>query len=196
MNTLLTSPESRLHLLANLLAFGSARIPSANAATLDMYLHFLTALMDSLPAGCLEPKNANAKKQAGNWAEDSASASDSSSDGFRSTHRARTGNRRQHPDLFALDPKTQLRLQTLWSSGHVSSLLTATSRHPKARSRIFSFFISLCAVWPTKRDRLMSSLNGGGAGFGLIKEVYRGWVRSSPIGKEEDAKQAVEIFTS
>jgi hypothetical protein len=41
----------------------------------------------------------------------------------------------------------------------------------------------------------MSTLNGGGAGFGLIKEVYRGWVRSSPLGKEEDAKQAVEIFT-
>lgn len=46
----------------------------------------------------------------------------------------------------------------------------------------------------------MSFVIGGGGtagsnGAGLIREVWRGFVRGSRLGKEEDAKKAVDIFT-
>lgn len=181
------SKEARVHLLANLLAFGPARIPSASAPTLNMYLKLLTLLMDSLPPGSLEA--ANEAKQS--WVEEESSDSDDDDAVPRGVAKQAVAPK----DVLALEPKTLLRLQTLWSPAHLNALLAATTRHPTARASIFGFLISLWTVWPRKKERVMSTVIGGG-GLGLTKEVYRGWVRSSPLGKEEDPKKSVEILTS
>ena len=80
--------------------------------------------------------------------------------------------------------------------------MQATRRHPKVRDKMFSFLISLWLVWPNKKEKVLTTLHSGTGSSGalingsfLTKEVWRGWVRSSAVGKEEDPKQAVEMLT-
>ena len=182
----------RTHLLANLLAFGPPRLPSAPAPTLDMYLIFLSTLMDSLPIGCLEPTSH--ARQSTSWIDDPSSSS-SDDDRPDAEMMARKPFRTPivHPSL---DSKTQTRLHTLHSPAHITAILSATRRHPQARARVFNFMTSLWVVWPARRDRVMSAIIGGGAGAGLVREVWREYVRGSSVGKEEDARRAIEAFTS
>jgi ubiquitin-protein ligase E3 C len=191
VGSLATSQLFRTHLLANLLAFGPPRLPNAFAPTLDMYLTFLSALMDSLPTGCLEP--ISHIKQSTSWTEDPSSSDDDDTPHVNTMTRKPSEASTVHPPL---DSKTQARLHTLHSPAHIMAILLATQRHPQARSRVFKFMTSLWAVWPARRDRVVSAVIGGGPGAGLVREVWRGHVRGSSLGKEEDAKRAVEAFTS
>jgi len=190
--SLATAQLSRTHLLANLLAFGAPRLPNVSASTLDMYLNSLSTLMDSLPIGCLEPTSN--VRQSTSWTEDPPSSSDEDSSPHADmVARKPSKSSAVHPPL---DAKTQTRLNTLHSPAHVMTILSATRRHPQARPRVFKFMTSLWAVWPGRRDRVMSAIIGGDAGAGLVREVWREYVRGSSVGKEEDAKRAIEAFTS
>ena len=191
VGSLATSQLFRTHLLANLLAFGPPRLPNALAPTLDMYLNFLSALMDSLPPGCLEPTSR--LQQLTSWTEDPSSDDDDDNPHANTMARNHSKASAVHPPL---DSKTQTRLHTLHSPAHIMAILSATQRHPQARSSVFKFMTSLWTVWPARRDRVMSAIIGGGAGAGLVREVWRGHVRGSSLGKEEDAKRAIEAFTS
>ncbi|KAF8322685.1 HECT-domain-containing protein [Clavulina sp. PMI_390] len=187
----LNSHLARVNLLANLLIFASARLPKASAQTLNMYLKLLTLLMDSLPIGCLEA--AKAADAQGSWT--TADSSDSDSDG---PGPSRPAARKAGPSHPVLDTKTYTRLNTLHAPTHINTLLTRTERHVQTRVPLFNFMNSLWIVWPSKRDRVMSTVlnvGGGSGGSRLIKEVWREHIRRSRLGKEEDPKVAVEMFT-
>jgi ubiquitin-protein ligase E3 C len=181
----ITSLDARIHLLANLLAFIPVRIPKFNAAEVDGYLSLCTTILDSLPIGSLENNTVNALPIWQQIQEDVDS--DAETSGVPHTSRP--------AKAAALDGKTQSRLQTLHQHAYINTLLTATSRHSTTRPRLFSYMISLWTVWPSRKERILNSLVAGNAGFGLIKEVWRGWIRRSSLGKEEDPGKAIEILT-
>ncbi len=190
----------RVHLIANLLAFGPPRIPNASSPTLNMYLSFLIALMDSLPPGCFDSPAGSVS--AGNHVVTTPSWLDDSSDSGNEYHPTIRAASSAGVHSLQLDSKTMMRLQTLYSSTHLSVLMQATQRHPKVRERIFGFFMSLWLVWPNKKDKVLATLHSGAGSSGapingifLMKEVWRGWVRSSAVGKEEDPKQAIQMLT-
>ena len=88
--------------------------------------------------------------------------------------------------LPRVDAKTSARLQTLPSATHLSALLNAAFRPSNLESRaaLFVWLEALGVVWPDKRERIMTAvLAWGGGGAGVVRELYRGWVRGGPLGK-------------
>lgn len=179
-----TSIEGRIHLLANLLAFTTPRYRILPASALDTYLHILTSLLNSIPINCLHPPTPGQKSSTTSWAP-----SDSDSDDEDSTIRVTavsTFTPPPPPVLPPLDARTVKRLQTLSDPTHINALLTATISHPSTRLNLVSFFLALNTVSPANRDKVLSTVlvyTGGG----LVRELYRGYVRGSPLGKDDNA---------
>jgi ubiquitin-protein ligase E3 C len=168
--------EAKVHLLANLAAFVPPKYPSLPAASLTTLLHLMARIMTTLPTGALEPP-----LSVSNGKQVKISESDSDSDQDDLTHVSASVNRVPLPQL---DERTLKRLQTLPSTTHISSLIRATQSHSSSRIALCDFFFSLCTVWPSRADSVLStvvvSTNGG-----LVRELYRGYVRSSPLGGDD-----------
>ncbi|KAK0506657.1 HECT-domain-containing protein [Armillaria luteobubalina] len=160
--------ESKVNLIANLLAFTPPARYSVLTAVLPSYLSLLTAVFNSLPVNALDPPAANTSS----WSLEDSDDEDN------------------HPlvsvvtdfnaaPLPTLDPRTIKRLQTLHSPAHLSSIIA------NCRSSIIPFILSLTSVWPAKRDGVLTAvLMSTGSGF--LRELYRNRVRSLPIGKDEN----------
>lgn len=165
-NLLSISIESKVHLLANLLMFTPPRYPILPAPALKTYLALLTAIFNDIPPGGLEPPTAQKDTS---WNVDSDSESE------------------QHmlPAVASipLDPKTFNRLATLSKNTHIASLLKALHG---ASLEISTFILGLTGVMPKAKDSIITTVlvHSGGA---MIKELYRGYVRASPLGKEPNS---------
>ncbi|KAF7374400.1 HECT-domain-containing protein [Mycena sanguinolenta] len=80
--------------------------------------------------------------------------------------------------LPTLDARTLKRLSTLVTATHITSLLTATQKHPDATRRaLFCMFLALEGVWPGNADTILGAIVVGGGGTSVIKELWRGSVR-------------------
>lgn len=88
------------------------------------------------------------------------------------------------PQLPVIDERTRKRLQTLPSIQHMNVLLAATQNR-SSRLSLVSFCLALSTVWPTRRDKVLNAVAFFNRG-GLVREIYRGYVRSSVIGRDED----------
>ena len=171
----LSTQESRVHLLANLIAFAPPRYTALSADSLIAYLSLTKEAMHSLPPQSFEPPEKHS--QPVTWVEDD-------SDSEHGTHVEVVTNFTSKPVLPQVDPKTRTRLQTLPSPQHLTSLMNAAYHQSSSTIRgvLFSWLYALSTVWPSRRDKIVSTVvawNGGG----LVRELYRGYVRSSPLGK-------------
>ncbi|TFY75116.1 hypothetical protein EWM64_g8895 [Hericium alpestre] len=172
--------ESKVHVISNLLAFTPPRYPKLPPAAIETYLQLIVALMNSLPPHALEPPTPGASIQAVKRPDDSDSEVEAPSDLFTISSSAPL------PSLPALDSRTLKRLQTMVSPSHITAL-SAVTQHPATNRPLFyNFLFSVCTVWPTRADSVLSNsvLSTGG---GLIRELYRGYVRSSPLGRDDSA---------
>jgi hypothetical protein len=169
--------EAKVHLLANLAAFVPPRYPSLPAASLTALLHLMARIMSTLPPMALEPPSAVSNRKQVAIAE-----SDSDSDSEDLAHGSASVS--NPVPLPRLDERTLKRLQTLPSPTHISSIVRATQSHDPARIALCDFFFALCTVWPSRADPVLStvvvSTNGG-----LVRELYRGYVRGSPLGGDD-----------
>ena len=107
--------------------------------------------------------------------------SESDSDSEESTHISVTSVNRV--SLPRLDERTAKRLQTLPSPTHISSLIRATQNHATSRIAFCDFLFALCSAWPLRSDGVLSTIVVS-TGGGFVRELYRGYVRSSPLGKD------------
>jgi ubiquitin-protein ligase E3 C len=130
--------------------------------------------MGSLPNGALQPKSSVA-------AGKQVAESDSDSDSEGSVHLS------VFPATFVplprIDERTSKRLQTLTAPTHINSLIRATHNHAVSRAALCDFLFALCSVWPLRVDSVLSTIVVSTSG-GFVRELYRGYVRSSPLGKE------------
>jgi ubiquitin-protein ligase E3 C len=172
----LSLPETRVNFLANLTAFVPPRYAALPMSSLAAYLSLTTDAMNSLPPQSLEPPEKNTRPVT--WADED----DSDSDHATRVEVVATFDPQQR--LPTVDSKTRTRLQALPSPQHLNSLLKAVYHHSSltVRGVLFSWLHALSTIWPSRRDKIVGSVvawNGGG----LVRELYRGYVRSSPLGK-------------
>ena len=176
--------EEKVHLLANLAAFVPPKYPSLPAASLTTLLHLMARIMTTLPTGALEPP-----LSVSNGKQVTISENDSDSDQDDLTRVASV----TRVPLPQLDERTLKRLQTLPSATHISSVIRATQSHTSSRIALCDFFFSLCTVWPSRADPVLStvvvSTNGG-----LVRELYRSYVRSSPLGGDDSVDTLLGTF--
>lgn len=157
-----------MHLLANMATFTPPRYTSLSSASLTTLLNLLAAVMRSLPTGALGPnQSASIGKQV------AESESDSDLEDL-------PANRVPLPRL---DERTSKRLQTLPTPTHISSLIRATQNHTMSRIALCDFLFALCLAWPLRSDGVLSTVVVS-TGGGFVRELYRVYVRSSPLGKE------------
>jgi ubiquitin-protein ligase E3 C len=189
-NPSLSTPDSKISIIANLIAFTPPRYPTLPAAALDTYLYLLTTLMNALPINSLDPPIPGTKSNNPSSLSWAAAAADDDSDSESESH---TLARVSIVSSFipkpspppALDPRTQKRLSAIPDVKHLNALLSASHRHPSTQLSLVSFFLSLGTVWPARRERVLSTLvvyTGGG----LVRELYRGFVRASPMGRDDN----------
>ncbi|KAI0926648.1 hypothetical protein AcV5_007383 [Taiwanofungus camphoratus] len=172
----LRSPESRIHVLANLTVFAPPRYSTLPSTSFDAYLQLAAALMNSLPTHALEPPE-DKQDIARHWADDDESDEESP------TLVTVVTSFEPRPQLPRLDSRTRTRLQALPSVQHLNALLTAAQTKP-SRLSLIAFCFALTIIWPSRRDKVLSTVaafNGGG----IVRELYRLYVRNSPLGRDE-----------
>lgn len=176
-----TSTPSQINIVANLLAFTPPRYASLPVSSLKTYFRLLSALFGVLPAHALDPPLAkDSKPQPTSWVDDSDSDSD------RPARVAVVGSFAQKPVLPALDARTRKRLQILPSSAHLNSLLKVTQSHRQLLPDLVAMLTGLNIVWPSRKDKVLGTLLLYGGG-GLVREIYRDYVRVTPLGRDETA---------
>jgi ubiquitin-protein ligase E3 C len=93
---------------------------------------------------------------------------------------------------FTLDPRTFTFLSSLASREHLTAVLTLSTRYSStSRPYLASFLVSLLTTWPAKRDEIINTIvygpsSGSGAGErggGLLRELFRGYVRAGALGR-------------
>ncbi|KAH7921617.1 HECT-domain-containing protein [Leucogyrophana mollusca] len=175
------------HLLANLLAFAPPRYPALPAPALTTYLHLVAAILGALPPGALDADAGAPTATA--WAADSDSDADADAGAPAAA--------RQKPRLV-LDARTRKRLQTLSAPTHLTALLRAVSSRSSSTSirthssssnssssihALLPALLALLAAAPARKDKVLSALLAYGGG-GLVREVWRDWVRGAGLGRE------------
>ena len=170
--------ECKIHLLANLCAFAPPYYSSLSAEALTAYLDLSLGFMSTLPVHALEPpQRGDDMTVRATWSDDS--------DSEHETRVAVVDSFTPKVRLPELDTRTRNRLQTLVSPGHLNSLLQAVHRHRSLQPTLFSWCVALGNVWPKRRDKIFGAmmLYGGG---GLVRELYRSYVRPSSLGQDVD----------
>ncbi|TRM60846.1 HECT-domain-containing protein [Schizophyllum amplum] len=177
--------DSKVHLLANLVTFTAPRYPALATAALSTYLRLLTALLNTLPVNALDPpspakSNATPNNNATPWRHQDSDDSDSEEAVTQVTVVSTFAPPPRLPDI---DSRTLKRLQTLQDDKQLASLLAATKAHPAARPGLIAYLLALTTAWPATRERVLSTVLAHTGGT-LVRELYRGYVRGSPLGRE------------
>ena len=180
--------DSRIHLLANVLMFAPPRYSTFSGSALDSYLVLLSSLLGGLPTNAFElsPEKNIASTWLQNTGNDS-SESDADMEEDSTLQSASDAQTRNQPARVSitLDSKTRARMQTLISQKHMHALLQVTGKHQNTRNQFFRFILSLCHAWPAQSEKAIHAVFSV-TGYGFMREIYRGFVRSSPIGKSDD----------
>ena len=170
-----TSTSSQINIVANLLAFTPPRYTTLPISSLKAYLQLLFTLLNVLPCHALEPPlPRDSQTPPASWIDDS----DSDSGNPAAIIASRT-------PLPPLDSRTRKRLQILPSPTHVNTLLKLAQQQPEILSDLVSMFLSLNLVWPSRKDKVLTTLLLYGGG-GIVREIYREFVRATPLGRDEN----------
>ncbi|KAG1780772.1 HECT-domain-containing protein [Suillus placidus] len=176
--------QSHVHLIANLYTFTSPRYAILPPSSLKTYLQLMTASLSILPVHALDPPSASDAAPAMSWDDDGDSESEQ-------PQVAVVTSFAPTPRLPPLDTRTQKRLQILPSPSHLNALLKAVQHDRGALPDLVSWLVNLCTVWPTRKDKILSTLLLYGGG-GLVREIYRDYVRNSPLGKDENMSSLMD----
>ena len=161
--------ERKIHVIANLVVFMPPRFKKLSAKSLDVYLKFVASLFDDL---LLIAPSAN-ESSSWNVEDEEEEAPDRQVEHKRSVL------------MTNVDKKTWTRILSFTSRSHLSALFSASSHHPSTRLSMYKFLLSLYSSWPTHKGAVLDvvvSTSGGG----VIRELYRVYVRPSPLGKTSE----------
>jgi ubiquitin-protein ligase E3 C len=179
--------EPKLHFLANITTFAAPRYPKFAASILDAYLTLLTTLMNGIPPGIAKAK------QTGNTTIEQPMDVDSDDEEVsRPLPRAITS----HPSPpFNLDTRTVTRLKSIVSSSHLQGLMSASYQKSTDRRTLIVFTLALSNTWPSHRNQIWDAVSLS-SGQRFVREIYRQFVRASPLGKPDTAGAATGLYNS
>ncbi|KIY44522.1 hypothetical protein FISHEDRAFT_67438 [Fistulina hepatica ATCC 64428] len=158
------------HLLANLTMFVPPRYSAIEPRVLSAYLSLLTALCNSLPVGVFDPPTTTIDPYVDEGESEGEPLRVEVVDDFTLVTPS--------PEF---DDRTLKRLNTLYSRQHMRALLSVTQRE-MLRIPLARFLVSLMTMWPRHRETVLSAVLASQPAF--PRELYRGYVRSSPLGRE------------
>ena len=89
--------------------------------------------------------------------------------------------------FLSLDTQSTIALSQITSEPFLSSLVALSTRYSaSSRPALSSFLVSLLYTWSSQRESIVNNLvySGSiGSRNGLLREIWRGWIRSSPLAK-------------
>ncbi|KAG5338592.1 hypothetical protein C0989_006883 [Termitomyces sp. Mn162] len=172
-----TSHNDKLNLAANLQVFVAPRYKLLDVKAHKVYFILLSRLLNSLPPHVLNPPPL--KSTAG---VASRYDSDSDSDSSRTRVALVSSFSSDSPlAITSLDARTLKRLSTLPSVSHISTLLSLPSS-PTSRPALLQLLFALSTIWPADvASRILV------AAPSLVREIYRGYVRGCPVGRDSSA---------
>lgn len=170
--------QSRIHLLANLATFIPPRYKLLTTKSLVTYLKLLTTIISGLPASVFKlPTPPADGKQA--WPE----SDDSDEEEAHLNEESTTLNA---PESIDIDAKTRSRIRVFGSREHATQLLAAVRNQAFPRVDLFVFLTTVYSTLNSFRDDILSTFLATTGGGGLVRELYRDSIRSSPLGKLEN----------
>ncbi|KAG2018861.1 ubiquitin-protein ligase [Coprinopsis cinerea AmutBmut pab1-1] len=189
-----TSIEEKIHLVSNTSMFFTPHYAKFTNESMGWYLRFMASVFNELPVSAFDAskQKTNAtgdKKKKGGETAWTQTPYDSDSDDERGgVIKVQVVSSFTTPppptSVPPLDTKTLTRLQKLPSQSHIEALLNLARRSQKVQDAFILYVLALNAVWPEHRERVLTSILALTEG-NLIKTLYKGDVRSSPLGKEE-----------
>jgi ubiquitin-protein ligase E3 C len=154
--------DRAIPLLANIIVFGQDQVAQFKSSQIFIaYLTVLRSLLDRLPPTILASETRAID-----------AISDTESDGGASP--------------LAVDPRIIAVLSSLPSSTHMSSILEASNRFSAtSRPAFAALFVSIIQTWPNNRHEYVAAVvyGRGAKGTGLLREIWRGWLRSGKLGQ-------------
>ncbi|GAA5951470.1 hypothetical protein JCM3765_005944 [Sporobolomyces pararoseus] len=183
--------EQAVHLLANLVSLGSSRISSIDKGTiLAAWLRVTNALMDRLPMDAFKEDRSKGKEKEvetividDSDEEEDGQVAGSEDEAGDTVMNEEVPNSPQNPS--PLDPRTRSLLLSLSSRPYTLTLLSLSTRYPNStRLPLTSYLCSLLAILPpTAKDSLLNTLLYAPTASGLLRELYRTFLRTGPLGK-------------
>lgn len=166
------------------------RYQKLEANALSAYLRFLTLLLNATPISILNPPEKRAaNSQQWNAADDLDSDSDSESHGGSKSQRSISVSvvssfdapMSPPPPIPTPDSRILKRLATLPTPAHIAALLSCKEIHTTTvLSALIECLLALSTVWPGVLGAVLAR------GSGIVREVYREFVRGSVLGKDSD----------
>ncbi|GAA5926390.1 ubiquitin-ubiquitin ligase HUL5 [Sporobolomyces koalae] len=183
--------EQTAHLLANLVSFGSSRITTIDRGnTLAAWLQVTNRLMDKLPIDAFKEDKGKGKAIETIVLDDSEDEADDvevldrdeSGDVLMSDEETLPSSTSRLP---VLDSRTRALLLSLSSRPYTLNLLALSTRYPtSSRLPLTSYLCSLLAILPAaSKDSLLNTLLYAPAASGLLRELYRTFLRTGALGK-------------
>lgn len=149
--------EATVNLISNLAAFGSARVAGWKSFQKDKWSSLLSVLLNSLDTPLQLPPSTSSPSNAA--LRDESGEED---------------DRRTLKPPAAISPKTLAHLGLLMAPAHLSALLSSPSID------VYSFLLALMEAWPSRAREILGEVSKG---RGVIRELWRGFVRSSAVGR-------------
>lgn len=177
------------YLLSNLIIIVSKRLHASNAggtATIGLksgkdlvtILDAFRICLDNLPTGLLAGDSKGKSAATAIDLEDGDMMA--LDDGPASISTSASGS-------AGLDPFTYSTIEQLASENLLSAIVAASTRYSgTSRPALSSFLVALIYSWPAKRETIVNTLvysDMVAAGRGVIRELWRGWIRSSALSK-------------
>ncbi|GAA6025858.1 hypothetical protein JCM10207_003234 [Rhodosporidiobolus poonsookiae] len=196
-----SDPEAAAYFLANVVTLGQDRVKEIkDGKTLRAYLAVCGALLERFPPGVLTPTaeaeedvkgkgkaveeivlddSDDEEEEAAVRSARAAVGTDASSDAPMASSAPSTSKR------LILPPATLSALSHLSSRAHLSLLLALSTRYSSTtRPALASYFAALLGLLPaTTRTETLNTLLYSASGQGLIRELFRGYLRSGALGR-------------
>ncbi|KAG6888453.1 hypothetical protein C0995_008128 [Termitomyces sp. Mi166 len=174
-----TTPDDKLNLVANLQVFVAPRYKLLDAKAHKVYFTLLSRLLNLLPLHVLNPPSP--KSSSSTTASTAQYDSDSDTDSPRTRVTLVSSFSSSNSSLLPITPpdaRTLKRLSALSSVSHLSTLLSLPSS-PTSRPALLQLLFAISTIWPADvAPRILA------AAPSLVREIYRGYVRGSPIGRD------------
>lgn len=186
--------DDAVQLLSHLLTFVGSKSEALlkNGKVLGAYLDLLAMLLDKMPVGLFEARKESsppAAKGKGKEVEVIVIADSDDEDAEPVEDVVMAPPPSELVPERTLDPRTASALSILPSRQHLTSLLSLSTHFSTTRPNLATFMVSLLQTLPKKRDDILNiimyGVTPGGLerGGGLVREIWRGYIRAGPLGK-------------
>ena len=164
-----TTLTAKIHLVATLQVFVPPRYKIMSSQSISIYFRFLTALLNAIPIPTLNPPPPK-RLRVSDHSDSDSDIDDRPPRVVVVTSFAPIAEPPPPPDV-----KTRKRIASLTTPAHLTGLLAHSRTSLPA---LIPLLLALSNIWP---DVLGSVL---AVSPGLMRELYRAYVRSSPLGRE------------